>query len=191
MYILTTGDGSVSITPLVPVVISTPASINFGVQTAGTSSVPQFVVLTGLRLTGFPTTLTVTAPSTGFLISTDGVTWGTTVSINVTAATLAATNLYVQFKPGFSTGYSGNIVITGAGQPSPLNIPINGTGVSACNSLPSGGTAVVSPSPAGINSPITLSLTGATAGGSIAYQWQSSLDSITWMQYCRRCNGHL
>jgi len=180
-YYTTVGSGYVSITPLYPLVVSNPPSLTFPLQTAGTPSIPQFVSLTGVRLTGFPTTLSITGPTSGFLLSNDGVNWGTSTTMSVTSANLGPVNLYVQFVPGFATTYSGNIVITGAGQPFPCTIPINGTGVAACSALPVAGTASVSPTTAGVATPITLSLTGATVGGSIGYQWQQSFDAgLTW-----------
>ena len=181
-YYTTVGSGYVSITPLYPMLTAVPASITFPVQTAGTKSIPQFAVITGIRLTGFASTLSATCPY-GYQISLDGITWvGSTgtLPIGYSSAILAPLNLYVQFMPGFATPYPGNIVITGGGQPFPLNIPLSGTGVNACSSLPTAGTAAVVPTSAGVSTPITLNLTGYSLGGSITYQWQSSTDSITW-----------
>ncbi len=177
----TAGNGYCKITPLFSQLFSAPTSLNFGTVLVGTTAVPQVAVISGLRLTGFPGTLTATSSSSGYEISTDGITWGSTANIPFSASILSGYNLYVRFKPMFTITYSANVTITGGGQPTPLVIPLTGIGANACSSLPTGGTATSSVTSANTSTTFNLGLTGASVGGGMQYQWQVSTDGgATW-----------
>ena len=94
---------------------------------------------------------------------------------------MAPTNLYVQFAPTFSIAYCSGVVAFSGGSAPTVNVPVCGTGVSACSSLPAAGAAIVTPTSGGPSTVFTLSDPTAGTGGSVAYQWQLSTDGgTTW-----------
>jgi hypothetical protein len=145
------GNGYVTITG--PTLFVNPTSLNFGPQTTGTLSVPQYIQVNGVNLTSSP--ISVTAP-TGYLISTNGTSWGSSATITFTPPTLAPTNLYVQFAPGFSIAYCSGVVTFNGGAAPTVTVPVCGTGVSACSSLPAAGTAIVTPTAGGPSTVFTV-----------------------------------
>ncbi|MES2704962.1 MAG: GEVED domain-containing protein, partial [Bacteroidota bacterium] len=175
------GNGVVTITPVVAVVSAARTFTSFGSVTTGTSSVPVgFITLSGSTLSPAAGSVTVTAPS-NFLVSLDGITWSTSVSVSYTGGTFNNQIVYVQFNPTSSISYSGNITVTGGGLPATYNIGVSGTGVAtACTGTPTAGTAVVTPTSGGTTTVFNLSLTGGTVAGGLYYQWQASPDGSTW-----------
>jgi hypothetical protein len=168
-----TGNGYVTITP--PTLIASPTSLAFGPVTTGTTSVPpmHFELSSPLLVTGGSVTIT---PPANFTVSMDGITWynsGSPLSYTYSGSTISPTNVYVRFTPTASGSASGNIVLSGGGAAS-VNVAVTGTGVSACTGTPTAGTAVSSSSFGGTNSVFTLSLTGTSSTGGLAYQWQVS-----------------
>ncbi|MEY4905514.1 MAG: hypothetical protein RLZZ292_3329, partial [Bacteroidota bacterium] len=108
--------------------VATVAS--FGSQNAGTQSVSKNFTLSGTNLTGAPSTITVTAPSTDFEVSNDNIAWGATTTIAYSSATLAATTVYVRFTPQAPSGAkSGNITFSGGGASSTPTVAVSGTSV--------------------------------------------------------------
>ncbi len=159
-----------------PTLTASPTSLAFGPQTMGTTSVPsKFITVSGTFLGTSP--LTVTAPAC-FSVSTDGVTWGSSVTLSYSPPTLANTNIYVKFTPCTVGLNSGNIVVTGGGL-TPTNIAVSGTGANVCTGTPAAGAAQVSPTSGGNLTSFTLSLLGASASGGLTYQWQSSPTGVT------------
>ncbi len=160
-----------------PTVTATPSSITFGAVTTNTASAPLgFSRLTGANL--LPVTsgpLTITSSSSLFLLSTNGVSWGSSVNVIHSGGTFAG-NVYVQFTPTVSGSASGSISVTGGGLASAVAIPVFGTGASACSGTPGGITAAVNPSTAASTSAVTLSASGGGTGN-LKYQWQSSSSS--------------
>ncbi|MES2703643.1 MAG: GEVED domain-containing protein, partial [Bacteroidota bacterium] len=175
-----TGDGVVTITPLLPSVTALRTYTAFGNVTTGTSSVPVgFFTLSGAILSPASGSVTVTAPA-NFLVSLDGITWSTSVSVSYTGGAFNNQTVYVQFNPTSSIAYSGNITVTGGGLPTTYTIPVTGTGIAtACSGAPSAGTAAISPAVGGSTTNFTLSLAGTTAAGGLHYQWQSSPNGST------------
>ncbi len=115
--------------------------VDFGNVTVGSASASQTFDVAGTNLTGFPGDITVTAPA-GFQVSLDGITWTTTVNIPYTSATLASTQVFVQFLPQAAGAASGDISITGGGITTPVLVPVSGTGVAAATPTITAGTLV-------------------------------------------------
>jgi hypothetical protein len=174
-----TGNGYVVITPALPTVIATPTSLAFGAVTPSTTSSLLSFTFTGLFLTA-SSSLTITAPA-NYEVSLDGSTWGTTATYSYTGTAISTgVAVLVRFTPPAVASYTGNITITGGGLSSAVNVAVSGNGAAACSASPSTGTAGASPASGNASTSITLTLAGASTGGGIAYQWQSSPDNSTW-----------
>ncbi|MES2703711.1 MAG: Ig-like domain-containing protein [Bacteroidota bacterium] len=88
--------------------------------------------------------------------------------------------------PGSLAGTTVRLIFTwqnngsgGAGGPAAID-NIGLTYVSACSGTPSAGTASATFTSGCTGYNATLSLAGASSGGGITYQWQSSTDTTTW-----------
>ncbi|MCF8449186.1 MAG: hypothetical protein K9G49_04875, partial [Taibaiella sp.] len=177
-----TRDYTANIAPLVASVVSVPASLALNNVTTGTSSVPpNWVTLTASNLS--PSVgLAYVSPPAGFSISTNGTTWVSSGSIAIAYSGAAFnTRVYVRFNPSAAGAASGNISITGGGLATAVTVPLTGNGASVCTGTPTAGTAAVSPSSGGTTTPFTLSLSGFSASGGLAFQWQRSTDGgTTW-----------
>ncbi len=157
-----------------PLATATPASLSFGTIPASTSSTAQATVVTGSFLTPASDALTVTAPTNFSVCSTSGGTYVPSYAISYSAATVAATSVFVKFDAPATTGaYSGNVVLSGGGL-TPLNIPVTGTSANACSGTPTAGTTVTTPSAGTSSTSFTLSLSGSSIGLGLTYQWSSS-----------------
>jgi len=110
-----------------PALNAAPGTINFGyVPSGNTYEYPAPYVLSGTNLTAGP--VVVTAPSAEFEVSLSGggVGFGPSVNVTYTPPTLAATNIYVRFKPtGSPANYSGNITHVGGG--ASTNVAVSGS----------------------------------------------------------------
>lgn len=120
-----------SFTTLTPVyqLVSSPASLDFGTVTMGTSSVLSYTV-TGSNLTTGPGSITVTAPA-NFQLSTSATgPFTSTINIPYTGTAFAALTLYVQFSPTAYAPYSGVITLSGggAGVINTINCTLTGRG---------------------------------------------------------------
>ncbi len=60
------------------------------------------------------------------------------------------------------------------------DITVTATALPGCSGAPTAGTTTSSANPACAGTSVTFSLTGATSGAGITYQWQSSPDNITY-----------
>ena len=105
--------------------------VDFGSVTVGSASASQTFDVSGTDLTGFPGNITVTAPSTDFQVSLDGVNWSSSVDIPYTSATLATTQVFVQFVPQSAGPLSGNITINGGGIAAAVTVAVSGNGIAA------------------------------------------------------------
>lgn len=114
---------------------------NFGNVLVLTNSASQTFNISGSNLTGAPGNITITSPSTDFQVSSDNGTWGATTSIAYTAATLAATPVYVRFTPQSAGLKTGNVTISGGGVATPVNVAVAGNGITT---LPTAGNLVIS-----------------------------------------------
>ena len=118
--------------PTNPTLTATTVS-DFGNVVVLTNSASQSFTLSGSNLTGAPGTITVTAPSTDFQVSSDNTTWGPTASVNYTAATLASTLVYVRFTPQTLGIKTGSVTIDGGGISTAVTVSVSGTGVDVLN----------------------------------------------------------
>ncbi|MEI6853205.1 MAG: GEVED domain-containing protein, partial [Bacteroidota bacterium] len=69
-----------------------------------------------------------------------------------------------------------------------LQVAYSGTCV-ACTAPPSGGIAAATPNPICPGLIVTLSVSGATLGSGLTYQWQSSPDNVTWTNIAGATNS--
>lgn len=106
---------------------SSPTSLSFANQQSSTNSTSQSFDLSGTLLTGFPSDLTVSAPSTDFQVSNNNTTWGSSATIAYTSETLAVTPVYIRFTPQTTGAKSGNVTVAGGGATT-INIAVSGTG---------------------------------------------------------------
>lgn len=175
------GNGYVVITAAaVANVSASPSSLNFGMVTTSTTSSALTTSLTGTTMTSGGT-ITITPPA-NFEVSLNGSTWSSSaITYSYSGTTFSSVPLYVRFAPTASTSYSGNVTITGGGLGCTVNIPVNGTGATACSGTPSAGVATGTVT-FGSCTPYasTVSLAGATVAAGLTYQWQSSPDNITF-----------
>ena len=82
-----------------PPSITAGTLVDFGSVNVGFSFRIANFSINGSNLTGAPGNITVTAPNTNFQVSLDGTTWSASVNVPYTGATLAATQIFVQFTP--------------------------------------------------------------------------------------------
>ncbi len=109
-----------------PTLFADPASLAFGFVPVGGTSTEQTYSLSGLFLSGTGD-ITVTAPTDFEVSLTTGIGFGSSVLVPFTGPTLAATTIYVRFKPTLaSTNYSGNITNAGGGATT-VNVAVTGT----------------------------------------------------------------
>ncbi len=111
--------------PTTPTLTVSPSSfINITTPT-GTASTTQTFNLSGINLTGFPSTISVT-PSAGVEVSPDGTTWTAnpaTININYTTAILGSTPLYTRIAANAIAGaFTGTVICAGGGGSATVNI---------------------------------------------------------------------
>ncbi len=110
-----------------------PSSLAFGSQPISTNSLSSSFNLYGVNLTGFPSTINVTAP-THFQVSNDNSTWGSSTTVAYTSATLSATPVYVRFSPTTTGAKSGSVTFTGGGSVATYpTVALTGTCPAAAN----------------------------------------------------------
>lgn len=110
-----------------PTLSVNPAAINSlaYVYENGPSNAQTFS-LSGNYLSGFPSSITVTAP-TNFEVSADGTNFSGSCNIAYSAASLNATTVYVRLVAALEPGsYTGTISITGGGDSDGESITLNG-----------------------------------------------------------------
>ena len=130
--------------------------------------------------------ITVTAPS-GFQVSNNNATWGTTTALTISGTnTLASVPVYVRFAPSGNGTYSGNITFSGGTVNNPPTVAVSGTAVgnvavSPLSTANFGPVTIHTPSAAMI---YTLSATGLSAGTVTVTTTNSdfkvSPDGTTW-----------
>lgn len=102
-----------------PAVLQTSVSSlsGFSYVVGNGPSTSQNFNLSGTHLTGAPGQLTVSASGTDYEVSTDNSSFGTSRTVNYSAATLNATPIYVRLKAGLATANYNvqNLQITGGG----------------------------------------------------------------------------
>jgi hypothetical protein len=168
-------DYTAIIKPKDPIVIATPTSLSFGSITTGDSSSPQVFSMTGNYMASSPVTLTAPA---NFEISLDGLSWSnssTPLSYTFTGTSFSGAIVYARFKPTSNIAYSDNIMITGGGLLTTVNVAVTGNGAPVCTATPSAGTATInggSSASGSSSTPFILNTTGTTVAGGLTYQWQ-------------------
>ncbi len=119
-YIGVTGTG----TPGAPTITVNPNALTgYGSQAVGTTSAQKSVAVTGSSLTA---DILVQAP-TGFLVSSDNVTYAATATLTRTGSTVNTT-LYVKFKPTTAGAINGDVTLTSTGA-ADKTVSVSGTGV--------------------------------------------------------------
>jgi hypothetical protein len=171
-------DYKVVVTNPPPSVAATPGSLAFGSILPSTTSTLSFS-MSGTYMLPSTGSVTVTAPS-NYQVSSDGSTWVNSYASSYTGATISSVPVFVRFSPPSAGTYAASVTITGGGLVSTVNVPVTGNGASACSGTPTAGTAAASPTVASISTPITLSVSGTSAVAGLAYQWQSSTDSVSF-----------
>ena len=113
--------------------------------------------------------ITATAP-TGFQVSSDSATWGSTATFAYTGSTMSSTPVYVRFRPTAVSAMGGNITFSGGTIGVSPSIAVSGTGTTF--SVAASATSGVFCS---TGSPVGLSATGTAA----SYSWapSASLDA--------------
>ena len=103
-----------------PTIIASSTMAAF-TQYLGTPSTAQTYTVSGTNLTA---NVAVAAP-TNYQVSTDGITYTSTVSLAPASGTLAASTVYVRLNAASLGAYSGNIVHTSTGAIT-VNVPVTG-----------------------------------------------------------------
>lgn len=114
-----------------PTVNVSPGSHGFGNLAVGNNSAGQTFSITGSNLTGAPGNIAITPPNNNFEVSTDNVTFGTTINIPYATASLSSTNFYVRFSPQSGGEKTGNLGFAGGGLTTTPTISLTGTGTTA------------------------------------------------------------
>jgi hypothetical protein len=122
-----------SVTAAVPTLTVTPTSLSGFTYVVGAGpSTQQSYTISGVYLTGYPSNITVTAPTNYEVSLTSGSGFAGSVSVAYASATLSATTIYVRLQSGLSAGTYGpvNVTNTGGGATS-VNVALSGTVTSA------------------------------------------------------------
>lgn len=105
------------------------ATLAFGSHDIGSVVPTQSFSVSGANLTGFPSNITVTSPSSAFQVSSDGgATWGATTTVAYSTATLAAQNILVKYIPtACGTASTGDLTFSGGGVTVYPTVSLSGT----------------------------------------------------------------
>lgn len=120
-------NGSVSSTG--PSISVSPASTNFGTSAVNTPTAATTYSISGSNLTGAPGNITITPPNSDFQVSIDNISFGNTIDIAFSSATLNSTDFYVRFNPQSAGAKSGNLGFSGGGLSTSPTISVSGTGL--------------------------------------------------------------
>ncbi len=125
-----------------PVIVTNPASLDFGGVVVNTSSPNLTYTLSASVLSPANGNITITAPA-GYQISLSaGSGFASTLNVPYTGSALAATTIYVRFTPNQFGVFSGNITHTGGGA-IPINIQdvaVTGIGIQSAGDISNTGT---------------------------------------------------
>lgn len=110
-----------------PTLLVVPTSLTGFTYVVGSGpSTSQSYQLSGINLTGFPSTITVSG-GTNYEVSLNNVAFGGTVNVSYTTATLAATTIWVRLKAGLAVGtYNGQLIPNAGGGATTVNVSCNG-----------------------------------------------------------------
>ena len=151
---------TLTVNPVVPI-ISTTGTLNAFTSCSGFVSAEQSFSVSGVNLSS---NITVTAPSGYELSLTSGGSFGNSVTLTQSAATVATTSVYVRLKNNASNGASGNIVCSST----------NATSVNVSTGSATVGNPTVTNSNAlnfdGINDKVTLNSNLLPATTELTYE---------------------
>ncbi len=126
------------VTPMiVPTLTVSSTTLSFQTVPVSVPSPSSSFNLAGTFLTPAPGSITVNAPS-NFQVSNDNATWGSSTTIANSAATLAATPVYVRFLSAVSGAATGNITFSGGGVAVPPTVALTGAAGTQYFSKPTG-----------------------------------------------------
>lgn len=106
-----------------------PSSLSlFSYALGAGPSASQLYTLSGSDLTGFPSTITVTAPANYEVSLSLASGYGSSVAVPYTEATLTATPIYVRLKAGLTLGnYNSEIITHAGGGATTVNVTCSGS----------------------------------------------------------------
>jgi len=153
-----------------PMITVTPSALDFGELCVNATSAEQTYTVSGTNLTG---NIVITPPANFEISLTSGagfVANPSTITLTPATGTVAATTIYVRFKPTAVQAYSGNISHTSTGALT-KNVAVSGAGVntSSITSQPSNQSVAD-----GVNASFSV-----TASNVASYQWQEN-QTGTW-----------
>ena len=151
-----------------PPISATPNSLSGFTACQGSASAEQSTSISGTNLGS--NNITVTAP-TGYEVSlTSGSNFGSSITLNQSGGSVAATNVYVRLSSTASAGnVTGNLVATDG--TNPVNIALSGT----VNALPTLTTQPFTTAVVKCYGSAADIVTVATSASSPSYQWQQSI----------------
>ena len=119
-------DYNITVSPP-PMIVDSPYALNFDTVSVGLTSPALSFNISGTYLVSSGSNITISAPA-NFMVSTDGATWATSVSIPYSGTSLSATTVYVNFTPSSAMAYSDSLTITGGGAVTPAYLLLMGVG---------------------------------------------------------------
>jgi len=148
-------------------------NLNFGTIAVGATSSADTSRIVGLFLTPASGSVTITAPS-NYEVSSTGTSWSSSYTAAYTSGSLTSRLVYVRFNPTAVATYTDTVRISGGGMATDIKIPVTGIGAYPCTGAPTTGTLLASDSSGYSTTSFTFSLSGASLGLGLVYQWQSS-----------------
>jgi gliding motility-associated-like protein len=125
-----------------PIIVTSPASLNFGGIVVNTNSPVQSYTLTASVLSPASGNITITAPA-GYMVSlTAGSGFASSLNIPYTGGALGPITIYVSFNPTLFGAYNGTITHTGGGAIAVNidNVTVTGSGIQSPTEVSNMGT---------------------------------------------------
>ncbi|MBK9412023.1 MAG: hypothetical protein IPN61_01135 [Bacteroidetes bacterium] len=118
----------VTASSVTPTLTRSPATLTFANQAVSTTSASQNFLLSGANLSPAASDITVTAPSTDYVVSYDDITFGPTALVPYTAGTFTNVPVYVRFAPQSAGLKTGDVTFSGGSVSTPPVVGLSGTG---------------------------------------------------------------
>ena len=118
----------VTATSVTPTLTRSPSTLTFANQAVSTTSASQSFLLNGVSLSPAASDITVTAPSTDYVVSNDDISFGPTALVPYTAGTITNVPVYVRFVPQSAGLKTGDITFSGGSVSTPPVVGLSGTG---------------------------------------------------------------
>ncbi|MGE0561774.1 MAG: T9SS type A sorting domain-containing protein [Flavobacteriales bacterium] len=154
---MTWDDVSITV-PAGPALVVSPTTLTgFSYIQGNGPSTSQSYNLSGTLLTGFPSNITVTAP-TNYEVSLDNTSFSGSVLVPYSSATLASTPIYVRLKAGGVVGaYNGEIITNAGGGATTQNVTCSGDVLASSTSdiITANGESATIPSTINTAGPLT------------------------------------